>query len=300
MTSRLHANSPLSLDGRRLLIERCRTRPIAHVAAEMGISRATASKWVNRHRRFGDLGLLDRSSSPIRQPSATSGRLVEQIERLRREHRSSASRIAFDLDHAGTPVSRRTISRVLAQLGLGAARTIGPAGGPDRELRPRTADRPGQIVLLDAVRVSRIPDRHRGRVNAHARTEALPRPHAGAGRANLRSVFLHTAVDGYSALTYAEALPDDDPRTAIAFLGRAKAWFAARGITRIEQVVTGSGARYRAGAFRDAVIRRRGPSSPLIRDAGECSCADLGFLPGADRGTCSEMAPRGSQLPSKP
>jgi hypothetical protein len=26
------------------LVERCRTRPIAHVAAEMGISRATASK----------------------------------------------------------------------------------------------------------------------------------------------------------------------------------------------------------------------------------------------------------------
>ena len=33
------------------LIERCRTRPIAHVAAAMGISRATASKWVNRYRR---------------------------------------------------------------------------------------------------------------------------------------------------------------------------------------------------------------------------------------------------------
>jgi hypothetical protein len=29
------------------------TRPIAHVAAEMGISRACASKWVNRHRQFG-------------------------------------------------------------------------------------------------------------------------------------------------------------------------------------------------------------------------------------------------------
>lgn len=225
----------------------------------MGISRATASKWVNRYKRFGELGLLDRSSSPIRQPSATPGRIVEQIERLRREHRKSASRIAVELDHAGTPVSRRTISRVLAQLGLGSPRIIGPAGEPDREPRPRTADRPGQIVLLDAVRVSRIPDHRQGR--------------AGAGRAIIGSVFLHTAVDGYSALTYAEALPDENPATVVAFLGRAKAWFAARGITRIERVVTGSGARYRAGAFREAVIRPRTPGRHPIRGADENSCA---------------------------
>jgi transposase len=47
-----HSNSPLSIEGRRRLVERCQTRPIAHVAAEMGISRACASKWVNRWRRL--------------------------------------------------------------------------------------------------------------------------------------------------------------------------------------------------------------------------------------------------------
>jgi transposase-like protein len=56
-----HRNTPLSPEGLRRLIDRCRNRPIAHVAAEMGISRACASKWVNRFRRHGDLGLLDRS-----------------------------------------------------------------------------------------------------------------------------------------------------------------------------------------------------------------------------------------------
>jgi hypothetical protein len=30
----------------------------------MGISRACASKWVNRYRRYGELGLQDRSSTP--------------------------------------------------------------------------------------------------------------------------------------------------------------------------------------------------------------------------------------------
>lgn len=60
----LHRNAPLSVEGRRRLVQRCRTRPIAHVAAEMGISRQCASKWVNRYRRFGEAGLLDHPSVP--------------------------------------------------------------------------------------------------------------------------------------------------------------------------------------------------------------------------------------------
>jgi transposase len=92
-----HRNAPLTLEGRRRLVERCLTRPIAHVAAEMGISRATASKWVNRYRAFGDLGLLDRSSTPLQQPTATSGAVVGRIESMRREHKWSASRISHRL-----------------------------------------------------------------------------------------------------------------------------------------------------------------------------------------------------------
>ncbi|MEC4761724.1 leucine zipper domain-containing protein, partial [Mycobacterium sherrisii] len=38
-----HGNAPLSVEGRRRLVARCADRPIAHVAAEMGISRACAS-----------------------------------------------------------------------------------------------------------------------------------------------------------------------------------------------------------------------------------------------------------------
>jgi transposase len=107
----LHKNAPLTPEGRRRLIERCRTRPVAHVAAEMGISRATASRWVNRYRRYGELGLLDRSSAPRQQPTATPARLVIRIETMRRDRKRSASRIAFELEQDVTPVSRRTISR---------------------------------------------------------------------------------------------------------------------------------------------------------------------------------------------
>ncbi|MFI7174253.1 helix-turn-helix domain-containing protein, partial [Streptomyces spororaveus] len=64
-----HRNAGLTVFGRRLLVERVRSgRPVAHVAAEMGISRATAHKWVRRWRTEGDAGLHDRSSKPHATP----------------------------------------------------------------------------------------------------------------------------------------------------------------------------------------------------------------------------------------
>ncbi|MHA7241268.1 IS481 family transposase [Arthrobacter sp. TMS1-12-1] len=253
MTSRLHANAPLSPEGRRRLIERCRTRPIAHVAEEMGISRATASKWVNRYKRFGELGLLDRSSSPIRQPSATPGQLVEQIESMRREYKWSASRIAFELNQSGTPVSRRTITRLLAQLGLNIRRFIDPNGETNREPQRITAKRPGHMVHLDVKKVGRIPDGGGWRVHGRDSAEAKAAARTKTRGAKTGYIFLHSAIDGYSRLAYTEALSDEKAVTAVAFLGRAKAWFAAHGITRIERIVTDNGSCYRAAAFRDAV-----------------------------------------------
>ncbi|WP_327129890.1 RidA family protein [Streptomyces sp. NBC_01727] len=46
MTQTVHRSAPLSVEVRRRLIEHCRTRQIADLATEMGISRACASKWV--------------------------------------------------------------------------------------------------------------------------------------------------------------------------------------------------------------------------------------------------------------
>ncbi|MCD2109460.1 leucine zipper domain-containing protein, partial [Rhodococcus erythropolis] len=85
-----HRNAPLTVEGRRRLIERCQSRPIAHVAAEMGISRQCAFKWVNRYRQYGDLGLQDRSSTPIHHPTATAAGIVAEIEAMRRTRKSSS------------------------------------------------------------------------------------------------------------------------------------------------------------------------------------------------------------------
>lgn len=249
----VHRNAPLTPEGRKRLVERCRTRPIAHVAAETGISRATASKWVNRYKQFGELGLLDRSSVPARQPTATPGWLVTHIEKMRREHKWSASRIAFELLQEETPVSRRTITRLLAQLGLGQRRFIDPNGETNREPQKITAERPGHMVHLDVKKTGRIPDGGGWRV--HGKGSAEDKAVARAKKRGAKSgyVYLHSAIDGHSRLAYTEALPDEKAMTAVAFLDRARAWFAAHGITQIERIVTDNGSCYRAHAFADAM-----------------------------------------------
>ena len=248
------------------LVQRCRTRPIAHVAAEMGISRATASKWVNRYRRYGEMGLLDRSSAPVRQPTATPGQLVDRIELMRREYKWSASRIAFELHQIGTPVSRRTITRLLAQLGLNRRRFIDPNGESNREPRKIIAKHPGHMVHIDVKKTGRIPDGGGWRVHgkgSHA-AKAVDRMKKRGVKAGY--VFLHSAIDAYSRLAYTEALPDEKAVTAIAFLDRARTWFAAHGITQIERIITDNGACYRANAFAAALNgaehRRTKPYTP--------------------------------------
>lgn len=73
----VHRNARLTVHGRALLVERVINdrRPVAHVAAELGISRATGYKWIARYRAEGPPGLLDRSSRAHRIPHRTSPEL---------------------------------------------------------------------------------------------------------------------------------------------------------------------------------------------------------------------------------
>ncbi|MFF8430487.1 helix-turn-helix domain-containing protein [Streptomyces sp. NPDC016566] len=81
------------MEGRRRLVERCKPR---------------------RYRRHGELGLHDRSSTPHHQPRATPGEVVERIEQMRRNHKWSAGRIAFEISQTAHVMSRRTVNRHLA------------------------------------------------------------------------------------------------------------------------------------------------------------------------------------------
>jgi transposase len=124
----------------------------------MGISRACASKWVNRWRHHGDAGFQDRSSTPHRSPNATPAWVIDQAETWRREHKWSAQRITDELANVGFVINRRTVSRHLTQLGLGKRRFIDPNGDSNRKPGKITARWPGHMVHLDVKKVGRIPD----------------------------------------------------------------------------------------------------------------------------------------------
>lgn len=244
-----HRNAPLSIEGRRRLVERCRSRPIAHVAAEMGISRACASKWVNRWRLHGDAGLLDRSSTPHRSPNATPASVIEQIETWRRGHKWSAQRITDELADLGHDINRRTVTRHLTRLGLGRRRFLDPAGDNNRKPGKIIARWPGHMVHLDVKKVGRIPDGGGWRIHGRDSDQAKAAGRAKSAGARRGYTYLHSAIDGFSRLSYTEPLPDEKGATAAAFLARAKVWFAAHGITHIHRVVTDNGACYRSGDF---------------------------------------------------
>ncbi|MFJ1589683.1 IS481 family transposase [Kitasatospora albolonga] len=244
-----HRNAPLSIEGRRRLVERCKTRPIAHVAAEMGISRACASKWVNRWRRHGENGLHDRSSAPHHSPNATPVRVIAKIETWRRTHKWSAQRIAYELACIGLCTDRRTVTRHLTRLGLGRRRFIDPTGDGNRKPGKIHARWPGHMVHLDVKKVGRIPDGGGWRVHGRNSAQARATGRAKTAGAKRGYTYLHSAIDGFSRLSYTEPLSDEKGATAAEFLARAKIWFAAHGIGHIHRVVTDNGACYRSGDF---------------------------------------------------
>jgi transposase InsO family protein len=91
--------------------------------------------------------------------------------------------------------------------------------------------------------------RHPAAAHGCGSTQAKQAERAKASGTSGGYVYLHSAIDGFSRLAYTEALPDENTRTAIGFTHRARAFFAAHGITHIHRLVTDNGACYRANDF---------------------------------------------------
>jgi transposase InsO family protein len=63
--------------------------------------------------------------------------------------------------------------------------------------------------------------------------------------------YVHVCVDDFSRLAFVELLDDERALTAVAFLRRAVAWFAARGV-EVERVLTDNGSAYRSRVHQAA------------------------------------------------
>jgi transposase InsO family protein len=249
----VHGNARLTIHTRRLLIERIMAgRPVAHVAAEMGISRATAYKWWRRWRVEGERGLWDRSSRPHRSPTRLPRQLERRIEALRRSRKLGPARIGGILD-----VAHSTVHRVLVRLGLNRLAWMDRPTG--RVIRRIITTRPGELVHVDIKKLGRIPAG--GGWRAHGRGNVVHQRFTRVGFA-----YVHSAVDAYSRVAYAEILDDERAVTCAEFWRRAHAWFAAHNI-HVERVLTDNAMAYCRGsifktALSDVVHSRIRPRRP--------------------------------------
>jgi len=233
----LHANARLSVKGRALLVDRLAAGwSLTQAAAAAGVSERTARKWRDRHRAEGPDGLLDRSSAPRSLPARTPDERIEAIAALRRL-RFTGAEIAELLDMAGS-----TVSGILTRIGLGRLGRLGlePAQRYERE-------RPGELVHVDVKKLGRIQGgagkRVRGGLRKHYQPTFTDRD--GKRRTTVGWEYVHVAVDDATRLAYVEVLADEKATSAVAFLRRALAFYAAHGIT-VERVMTDNGGAYRS------------------------------------------------------
>jgi transposase InsO family protein len=207
---------------------------IKAAAAAFQTSPRTCGKWVSRFRASSESGLLDLSSAPRRVANRTDEQRVQAIAALRRL-RFGGPEIAELL---GMPVS--TVSGILTRIGMGRLGRLGlePVERYERE-------RPGELIHIDVKKLGRIQGGAGHRMTG--RRHYTPRliDAAGRRRGTAGWDYVHVAVDDATRLAYAEVLADEQATTAVAFLGRALAFFGRYGIT-VERVITDNGSPYRS------------------------------------------------------
>lgn len=253
-----HANARLTVHGRQLLVDRILEggRKPAHVAAELGVSRQCAYRWVRRFLDEGPAGLRDRSSRPHRCPTRTAPEVEKAIVALRQSARRGQQFIA---DELGVPA--RTVSTVLRRYQLPYLRDCDPLTGQVIRSSKATAvryerERPGELIHMDVKKIGRIPDG--GGWKAHGRSEEV----RGRG---IGYDYVHSAIDDHSRLAYSEILPDEKGRTCAGFITRAAAYFTAAGIERIERVMTDNALAYRRSTDMQKAVTRLGARQVFIR-----------------------------------
>lgn len=255
----LHRTAKLTPFGRRLLVHRIVVEgwPAATAAEMLGVSRATAYKWLRRYRAEGEAGLEDRSARPHRRPRALPEREVRRILIARRRLRVGPHRLGPLLGH-----SRSTVYGVLRRNGLSRlAHADRLTGVPVRYVR----ERPGELIHVDVKRLGRVPPG-----GGHRMLGQTARNHLALGHD-----YLHVAIDDASRVAYVAVRPDEQAASTVSFIEEAVAFFAGHGV-RVERVMTDNAWTYThsrrlADLFADLGIRhvRTRPRRPQTNGKAE-------------------------------
>ena len=223
----VHKNARLTIEGRKLLVERIPVIGLAAAAEAAGVSLRTARKWLERFLLGGPAALADRSSRPRRLRSSLDDVVLRSIEQLRRL-RMPMRRIA---ELVGRSVS--TVSRVLDRLGLSSLRTLDPV----RPIVRYEHIAPGEMLHIDTKKLGRIV-RPSHRVTGNRRDSV-----EGAGWE-----FAHVAIDDHSRAGFVQMHADERKDSAVEFLKASVAHYAAHGVS-IKRLLTDNGPAYRSALF---------------------------------------------------
>jgi transposase InsO family protein len=248
-----HANAALTPKHRlrlaRLIVED--GWPPARAAEFFNVSWRTADKWAQRYRAEGPAGMNDRSSARHTQHAKTPTPVVRKIVHLRWKQRLGPVPISAKL---GVPAS--TVHAVLTRCRLNRLTHIDRVTGEPARRYERT--RPGELIHVDVTKFGNIPDgggwRFVGLEQGWANRRAT-RDRTGLKshryEAKLGNCFVHTVIDDYSRVAYAECHDDEKAITAVGVLYRAVAWFAERGVI-VERVLSDNGSAYISHLWRDS------------------------------------------------
>lgn len=233
-----HANARTNVFARRLMVDRVAAGwPAAHVAEQLGVSRATVHKWVRRFAEGGQAALADRSSRPIRMPNRTSRKIEKKVLAARQRRKRGAVVLAAELG-----LNPSTVGRILARHDVPHLAVIDPITGQRVRSSRRSQNRyehttPGAMIHVDVKKLGKIPPG--GGWRLHGRKEQA----RGRG---IGYDYVHTAIDDHTRLAYSEIHDDEKDMTCAQFLHRAVAWFAAQGV-HIRRILTDNAMVYRHG-----------------------------------------------------
>jgi transposase InsO family protein len=223
-----HRNSRLTEFGRLLLVQRVTEfgwRP-AQAAESLGVSRATAYKWLGRYRSQGRAGLADRSSRAHHCSHALPAVQVRRVLAARRRHRQGPHRLAWQLH-----MPRSTVYGVLRRHGMNRLASTDRASGVVVRYQ---RERPGELIHLDVKKLGRIPDGGGHKVHGRAK---------GVRGRGIGYDYIHSAVDDRSRVAFSQILPDEQATTTARFLVEAAAFFAEHGVV-IQRVLTDNAKAY--------------------------------------------------------
>ena len=208
-----HANARTNLFARRLMVERVAAGwPAAHVAEQLGVSRATVHKWVRRHAEGGEAALADRSSRPIRMPNRTqSARSRSGCWRP-----AGAASAARSCSPPSSGLNPSTVGRILARHQVPHLAAIDPITGERVRSSRRSENRyehttPGAMIHVDVKKLGRIPAGGGWRLHGRE-AKAVANRHK---KTKIGYDYVHTAIDDHTRLAYSEIHDDEkDPTCA--------------------------------------------------------------------------------------